>query len=414
MTGIPLGPTSQTSPGTPTGLGCQRCELLDLCGGIFDAFDCLSRCCNKPDECTLACPRSQSFAQVIQDAGGLDAARSWGIGQARNDLPAYVPHIHNGSGRSSSVPSSYVALTTFDVVSPNAETVFSSPDELRQHFRISRDAHVLLLSVGKDNRLEHYWRWSVARGLAKNLATLGVAHITAPNFSFPLDVPRPEHLVNRMRSLKCAEQLSAAGLSVIPHMNAFNQQDWDCWRDFLKDHMHIKVVAQEFQTGLASRTRAKWHIEQLCNIQQFLGRGLHLVAVAGRRHLAILMGLTGVTVVDSVPFMRACNRRLLEKGTGKWVVRLTGRGDPIDDLLCRNVTVYTRAVEKIIATMRLTGPVAPESRPTGADIAGALGNAPPAVSDRQLWLWPPAAGNPHSLATPMDQEAAPVEFRAGL
>lgn len=402
MTSVPLGPTSQTSPATPMGLGCQGCEFFDFCGGTFSGFDCFSHCCNAPNECTLACPRSRSFVNVVRDAGGLSSARPWRLMQTADDLPPYIPHIDNGSTRINCLSSSYVALTNFDVVSPSAERVFSGPDDLRRHFRLSRDAHILLLSIGKDNRLEQYWQWSVARALAQKLAALGIAHVTAPNFSFALDVPRPEHLVNRMRSLKCAEQLSAVGLSVIPHTNAFNQKDWDGWRDFLREHSHITMVAQEFQTGLASRTRARWHIQQLRNIQQSLGRGLHLIAVAGRRHLPLLMGMSGVTVVDSVPFMRACKRRLLEKKTGKWVVRLTNPGEPIDDLLCRNVATYTRAVEEIIAKLRHVRPVIPGSKPVVDDIPYASDDACTMFPDTQLWLWPQASDKELDLATPMD------------
>lgn len=399
-----LGPTSNTPVGTPIGLGCQVCELLELCGGTFSTFDCLSGCCNAPDKCTMACPRSRNFTGVVRDAGGLDGARSWSISQATNDLPSYIPHIHNGSGRNESLPSPYVALTTFDVVSRDSEKVFSTPYDLRQHFRVSRDARVLLLSVGKDNRLEQYWRWSAARAFAQYLATLGVAHVTAPNFSFPLDVPRPEHLVNKMRSLKCAEQLSAAGLSVIPHLNAFNQKDWDCWRDFLRDHADITMVAQEFQTGLASRTRASWHIWQLCNIEEALGRSLHLIAIAGRRHLPLVIGMAGITVVDSVPFMRACNRRSLDKATGKWVVKLTDPGAPIDDLLHMNVAEYSRAVKAAIRALRQVGPLLPESKRSAAEGLDTFDEATLPASGMQLWLWPAAAREQHHVVPHGDPE----------
>jgi hypothetical protein len=97
--------------------------------------------------------------------------------------------------------------------------------------RAFRDPSDLLLSIGKDNRLEHHWRYSASRHLAEYLASLGISHITAPNFSFALNDPRPEHLVNRSRSLREAERFTAAGLSVVPHVNAFNQADWEAWRD---------------------------------------------------------------------------------------------------------------------------------------------------------------------------------------
>jgi hypothetical protein len=358
MNFVVLGPTSRAPVGTTIGLGCQRCELLKPCGGTTD-FDCFANCCGDPSRCTLACPWAHNYVTVVQDAGGIDINRTWNIRHAQDDLPTYIPHLHNGSGRSQSLSCPYVALTTFDVVSPRATRLFQTPGELRQHFHIGPNAKILLLSIGKDNRLEHYWRFAEARNLAENLAQIGISHITAPNFSYPLDVPRPEHLVNRSRSLVAAEKLVAAGLSVVPHVNAFNQTDWDCWRDFLKNHPHISIVAQEFQTGLASRNRAEWHIWQLRDIEQALGRGLRLIAVAGRRHLPVLVGLSSVTVTDSVPFMRTHMRRRLDHSRGRWEIHRTPMGEPLDQLLESNVATYMSQVEIALAAYRRVGPVLP-------------------------------------------------------
>lgn len=147
MTGFSLGPTSLTKVGETIGLGCQNCALLELCGGTFSEFDCLAKCCNNPTSCTAACPRSDNFVEVLQDAGGLDAMQSWNIAQAASQLPVYIPLVHNGSARSRAMTSSYVAFTTFDVVSPEAKRVFSNPSDLREHFQVCADAQVLLLSI---------------------------------------------------------------------------------------------------------------------------------------------------------------------------------------------------------------------------------------------------------------------------
>jgi Domain of unknown function (DUF4417) len=361
MTPFILGPTSRTDVGASIGLGCQGCEFLGPCGGVFSDFDCYADCCGKPRTCSVGCPRSDSFVRVMQDAGGLDIDRLWGISHGPDELPQYVPLIHNGSSRSRLLQYPYVALPTYDVVPPGSMKIPSDPADLRKRFCVAPDARVLLISVGKDNRLERFWRYLESRQLARDLAALGVAYITAPNFSFPLDVPRPEHLVNRARSLRAAEHLCAAGLNVVPHINSFNEQDWNCWRDFLKHHPHISLVAQEFQTGLANPTKANWHVWQMCNVEQALGRGLHLIAVGGRRHLPVLVGLSAITVVDSIPFIRACKRRQLEHAGGRWVVKRTPQGAQIDELLAQNVANYASGVENAIAEQRRLGPRIPSA-----------------------------------------------------
>ena len=379
MTLPALGFTSSSGLGGTIGLGCQECELLDICGGTTD-FDCYANCCGKHATCTRACPNAYGFVPAIQDAGGMAMKNHYSITQRPEPLPAYIPHIDHASSRNERLSSPFVALTTFDVCKPNSEHHFASPEELRRHFGLRDDATILLLSVAKDSRIEHHWRYSEEKRLAPYLATLGIAHVTAPNFSFALNEPRPEHLVNRSRSLCEAERMAAAGLSVIPHLNAYNQKDWNCWKDFLRDHPHLSMVCQEFQTGLANGSRARWHIHQLRNIEQMLGRGLHLVAAGGRRHLPLLIELTAVTVVDANPFLKTHMRRRLAHG--KWHVYPTANGAPLDQLLEDNIAAYRRYVEEKITSLKTFGAL-----PSKREIQDVT-SAPLPVSNIQLPLWP--------------------------
>src|SRR5208283_808082 len=352
---IPLGPTSSASIGQTRSLGCQSCELLESCGGVYEGWDCLVQCCNDPQHCTSACFRSKHFVKVVRDAGGLDIERRWQIGRHYSKLPTYIPHILNGYQRSECLPTRHVALTTYDVLSVGSRAVphrLSSSSGLREHFKISPKAQVLLLSIGKDHRLERYWKYELSQRLPERLASLGIKYVTAPNYSFPLNVPRPEHLVNRRRSLVSAERMSAAGLSVIPHLNAMTQKDWDCWRDFLKDHPQLFFVALEFQTGLRKPSKAKWHLSQLLNLQESLGRKLHLIAVAGRRHLRFCSELPAVTIVDAVPFVRTHKRRRLQQLHHRWVVTSSEIGEPLHALLYHNVRIYAQAVSASLDSLR--------------------------------------------------------------
>jgi hypothetical protein len=376
-----LAPTSSSEFGATMGLGCQRCEILDICGGTTD-FDCYASCCGKHETCTRACPNAHGFVSVVQDAGGMAMKSRYAITQRAEKLPIYIPHIDNASCRTGRLSSPFVALTTFDISAPNAENRFASPQDLRRHYGLRDDAQIVLLSVAKDSQIEHHWRYSEAKHLAQYLATLGIAHITSPNFSFALNEPRPEHLVNRNRSLCEAERMAAAGMSVIPHLNAFNQKDWNCWRDFLRDHPHLSMVCQEFQTGLANGKRARWHIHQLCNVEQSLGRGLHLIAAGGRRHLPLLIELSSVTIIDANPFFKTHMRRQLIDG--KWHVYSTANGAPLDQLLEENIAAYTRYVEGKAASLKELGSIPPKREIAPAD----AGSIKALVSDLQLPLWP--------------------------
>jgi hypothetical protein len=203
---------------------------------------------------------------------------------------------------------------------------------------------VILISVAEDAALERHWEHSIIESIPERLAAVGIEFITTPNFSFPLNVPRTVHLANRKRSLICAQEFSDAGICVVPHLNAVTQKDWDFWRDFLREHAHIKLVAKEFQTGGRNKSVAHWHIAQLRSIEDALGRGIHLIAVGGRRHMRLLGGLSAFTIVDSVPFMRAIKRRKLSKRDGLWKMNKTRRGEPIDSILETNISVYSQIV----------------------------------------------------------------------
>src|SRR5258708_28920303 len=177
---IALGPTSRAVRGQLPGLGCQACEFLHPCGGFYDGFDCFSNCCGDPENCTTGCFRSKRFVDVVRDAGRLHQNRIWNIRQARRVLPAYIPCIDNGYGRSKHLSVPYAALTTFDVVKansgPNLRT-FSSAAELRQRFRISPRAKIILLSIAKDDRLERYWQYEKSCRLPEQLANLRIEYV---------------------------------------------------------------------------------------------------------------------------------------------------------------------------------------------------------------------------------------------
>jgi hypothetical protein len=230
--------------------------------------------------------------------------------------------------------------------------MLQTASQLRSFFHIGRKTRVILVSVAEDADLERYWEHSFIESLPERLATLEIELITAPNFSFPLNVPRTVHLANRKRSLICAQEFSDAGMCVVPPLNAVTQRDWDFWKDFLREHGHIKLVAKEFQTGGRNRSVARWHIDQLRRIEDAIGRGMHLIAVGGRRHMQLLARLSSYTIVDTVPFMRAIKRRKLSKRDGLWKMNRTRPGEPIDSILGTNISVYSQIICEDAAQLR--------------------------------------------------------------
>src|ERR1051326_1121390 len=70
----------------------------------------------------------------------------------------------------------------------------------------------------------------------------------------------------------------------------------------------------------------------------------------------MFLGLAGVTIVDSVPFMRASKRRwLLDRRDGKWIVKKTPERMPFDSLLSHNLRVYSRGVREKVEVLKRIG-----------------------------------------------------------
>ncbi len=348
-------PTSRPERAEPC-LGCHLCFLFDQCGGIYDVgvFDCLDYCCGKPEKCPYTCPKSSRFVQIVRDTGGLAVNGNWDVSQrAGAGMPEYVPCIHHGSSRQAPLNVPIVVLPTFEVTprkKPSGQ-MYESPEELRSAFKIATETRIVLSSIAEDGDLENFWRVKSARHLAEKLALLSVDHIIAPNFSLQLRVPRFDNIANIRRSLLCAEELSRAGMSVIPYLGGVTQRDWDFWTDFMREHPTIRIVAKEFQTGAANVSVANWHIDQLLRLQDKLGRGLHLVAVGGRRHVRELVRLSGVTLVNSDPFMKTCYRQLLLP-SGRWVPWPTSAGALLDEMLQINIMRYEEFVQRDLARAR--------------------------------------------------------------
>ncbi|RJS13213.1 hypothetical protein DRW03_36185, partial [Corallococcus sp. H22C18031201] len=168
--------------------------------------------------------------------------------------------------------------------------------------------------------------------------------ITIPNFSFFSDAPRSHLLWNRARMERCAEEFSAAGLSIIPHLNALTRADWDYWASFLAEQPSITVVTKEFQTGQRNRQLGEPALYNLANLQQRLGRPLHPILVGGAQYTEVAAELfTSFTISDSTPFEKAVHRQryvLPRNGRPGWRRNPLPPGIPIDHLLKHNIDDY--------------------------------------------------------------------------
>ncbi|MEQ1735616.1 MAG: DUF4417 domain-containing protein, partial [Rhodoglobus sp.] len=211
--------------------------------------------------------------------------------------------------------------------------------ELRSAFRLAPDAPIILFSVAEDRHIESYWAMRTVRGLAERVAALGFAAVTIPNYSFFTDAPRTDILFNRKRMMLVAEELSAAGQAVIPHLQAITTADWRAWEDLLR-RQPIVYVAKEFQTGLRLRELGIPALDELSRLQDRLGRALHPVAIGGAQYNGDLAErFPAHTIVDSHAFITTVKRRAFVVSDGRLRRHPSHLGQTA--LLAQNLAYYS-------------------------------------------------------------------------
>lgn len=347
-----LRPHGEVSP------KCTGCIFFGDCGGIepkrsLFSEDCFDFNCCGDGSCDNVCPYKDDFPARCQEVGGLRFDDLGPIAQATVPLPRYVPLVHHGYGRREDLDWPVVALSTSEVFrldkAGTYRPIADSPEALRSLLRLAPGTKVILRGIAQDPPLERYWKFRRRDDAPRIMAGLGLSLVVGPNFSHFLDVPRTDNLFNRKRQLTCLGEMAAAGLNVVPHLNAVMAGDWSFWKDFLGANDSIRQVAVEFQTGNKRGAEGTKAVLRLSRLRDELGRNLHPIVIGGAQFLTrIASEFDDFTLIDSSPFMKGVKRMAFDasKAGRAWVVSRTTPGEPIDNLVARNIAQYSAWVER--------------------------------------------------------------------
>lgn len=328
--------------------------------------------------CDQACPfHEEDYVLKQMEVGGEDYWPPVDLHVPTFEkLPFYIPAIRHGYGRVEPFqgPNKLVALSLYDVLRHSGEvrgTLAQSGDPalvLRERFKLAADSEIVVISTGFDSKLESFAANYGSANIGATLASLRLAGITPPNYSFfrstnGSPITRTDVRWNFRRILRACADLSADGIPMIPHLNAETAKDWDDWTRFLAERPQIRFVAKEFQTGLRRGASAELTLKRFTRMQEVLGRRLHPILIGGaqfRRQIAQVFD--EFTFVNSVPFMKALHRHVVDLDqdlSTRWIKEATERGEPADAHLRLNVENYSQ---------RLIGSLKPASsevrRPT--------------------------------------------------
>jgi hypothetical protein len=337
---------------------CPDCIHFEDCGGIQPEkalFDCFAQYCLPECDracCDNVCPYNPEFLGFLKEVDGLRFDDLPPVRQALTDLPTYIPLVHHASRRRTPLTYPVVALDTYRVfrlVEGEYTALAGDAEELRRAFCLAPSTRIILRGTAKDPALERYWSYRRRDRAAEQMSRLGVSLVIGPNFSHFLGVPRTDNLFNRKRQLICLGEISAAGLSPVPHLSAAQPGDWWFWSRYLGQNQTITYVAVEFQTGNKNGTEGRKVIDQLALVQDAIGRDLHPLAIGGGQFVERLAArFDRFSLLDSKPFMNAVHRQVFDRTAGKqpWRKSPTSNGEAIDLLLEQNLAGYATWVEE--------------------------------------------------------------------
>ena len=345
--------------------GCHECVHFDRCGGFEPELtlfnhDCFNATCCKFTEpasetvdCGLMCPYNPRFSELLHDIGGLNVESSPPIIQANRALPKFIPLIQHGYCHDKLLEWPMVGLDTYEVLKMRNDgqlmAVAEDGDSLRRYFGLASSTQIVLRGVGSDRCLERYWEYRRKDSICEQMARLGLSLVVGPNFSHFLNVPGTERLGNRVRQVRCLDEMMRAGLSPVPHLNAVYSGEWSFWRDYLKRNDAIRFVAVEFETGNSTPVEGRKVIQRLAWLEEEIGRTLHPLIIGGTQFLEVVaQHLGAASFIDSNPFFKAIFRQAFDASMGRspWRKKSTPEGQPVDELLLHNLVCYTEWIKK--------------------------------------------------------------------
>lgn len=336
--------------------GCQSCMLRpSLChgedGGLgLDGCITLDHSKCAALESTCLCNPSLLHYR-LREVGGFDCELAAPLRPVAIGLPDYIPTIYYPVRSTKPIKLDWVALPLHALLASDGtfRARFRDGKDLRESLHLAQGTRIVITGPGPDQTLETFWRYHRKNHLPEALLNLGVEVFTVPNYSFFLDQPPLHHRYNRSRILRVAERTSAAGLSVVLHLNALHEEEWRDWEELLKRHTEIKFICLEFHTGYRNPVFGDKAFGRLVQLQRAVGRPLHPILIGGARYADRLgKEFESRTIIDGQPFMKTIRRRIcLDTSDGNviWKLYRSAPGECLDGRLVENIGCYSRRIK---------------------------------------------------------------------
>jgi hypothetical protein len=270
----------------------------------------------------------------------------------RAKLPVVLPMLYGHSGRHRPLPVPWVAVPLarlYDRASGRAR--YSTRAEFADAFKVQDDVQIVVSGTDEDSVIERWWALPNREMVLDSLAALGIALMTAPNYSLFTAVPRPDNLYNVKRIGITWTEIVTAGIPGALHLNARTDDDYRRLTEFVGERPEVTHVAFEFGTGAGYPRRAPWHVERLAALAQTVDRPLHLSVRGGE---AVARTLASVyaefTFIDTTPYVKTMKRQIAAPSgvPGEWTSFTTDEGEDLTDLLAHNIDGRAAELEALL------------------------------------------------------------------
>lgn len=327
-------------------LYCSICPLREMCGGLHckaSPVGCEEFCCGQQQGCTVVCPGNPNFLEQFAEVGGFDlnsVPRSLSIPV---QLPqSIVPLIYHGSKRSERFSGNFVALRMADLIDfRGGHARYRSREHLCRAFKIDERSSFIVSGVDHDPIIERIWALGRSRArVYREIAELGVACATTPNFSMILDVPRSDNLHAMQRIAVSYSEMCDAGLPTALHVNGRTDHDFYRWSEFLAARSEIQAISYEFITGSGLTSRIAKHVKWLNQLPAAAGRSLVCVLRGNPASLDLLTTGYSPIYIEATSFVKTIKRQVpvrFGNGSLRWRTERTAQSTDLAEIYAANV-----------------------------------------------------------------------------
>ncbi|OBQ77555.1 hypothetical protein A9K71_11160 [Mesorhizobium sp. WSM3873] len=226
------------------------------------------------------------------------------------------------------------------------ELRFRTRGDLCRAFQVDSSGQIILSGVNHDHLIEPWWTLGDARRrLIEGLRMLGIAAVTAPNFSLVLDNPRTDDLHAIKRIAITFAEFQQGGIPCALHSHGRTSHDFERWRKFIAEREEISMLSYEFITGPGTALRKHFHLTELAKLAQGAGRGLDII-IRGDPHVIPFLRnhFRRVIYIDTTAFIKTMKRQRAERSYNsrlEWIASPTAIGEDVDTLHSHNISEQT-------------------------------------------------------------------------